>query len=205
MPGFSMRLSYKDAKKLHKQVEKEVEETEKEDGHGHGHGGNNGYGKGIVKDFKQTVGTWWVKEMVNFNTKTIAVSIFLFIAVIAPCITFGAVYAKRTNNAIGASELLLATAWCGIFYALVGGMPLMINGATGPVLTFQALLFSLSKNLDVPFLTVSIKNCQLHSHRCYYPWALTDKIFLFVLPTVQRVGRTLGCLLYGFGGVCRFE
>ena len=99
--------------------------------------------------------------MINFNTKTIAVSIFLFIAVIAPCITFGAVYAKRTNNAIGASELLLATAWCGIFYSLVGGMPLMINGATGPVLTFQALLFSLSKNLDVPFLTVSLQQALL--------------------------------------------
>ncbi len=165
MPGFSMRLSPKDAAKLHQEVEedvkKEVQETDNGHGHGHGHGGDNGYGKGIIKDFKQTVGTWWVKEMVNFNTKTIAVSIFLFIAVIAPCITFGAVYAKRTNNAIGASELLLATAWCGIFYALVGGMPLMINGATGPVLTFQALLFSLSKNLDVPFLTVSLQQALL--------------------------------------------
>ena len=205
MPGFSMRLSHKDAKKLHKEVEKDVEETEKDDGHGHGHGGNNGYGKGIVKDFKQTVGTWWVKEMVNFNTKTIAVSIFLFIAVIAPCITFGAVYAKRTNNMIGASELLLATAWCGIFYALVGGMPLMINGATGPVLTFQALLFSLSKNLDVPFLTVSVICCQFDSCHCYYPCALTDNMFLFAFSTVQCVGRTLGCLLHDFGGVCRFE
>jgi hypothetical protein len=47
--------------------------------------------------------------MANFNAKTIAVSFFMFIALIAPSIAFGAVYAKRTNNYIGAVELLLAT------------------------------------------------------------------------------------------------
>src|SRR6056300_516380 len=83
------------------------------------------FGRGIVADFKRTVGTWWGKEMTNFNTKTVAVSFFLFIAVIAPTITFGAVYAKATNNYIGAVELLLATAWCGIFYALVSGQPMV--------------------------------------------------------------------------------
>ena len=91
--------------------------------------------------------------MKNLNSKTIAVSFFLFIAVIAPSITFGAVYAKRTNNHMGAVELLLATAWCGIFYSLVAGQPMMINGGTGPVLTFQAVTYELSKNIDVPFLS----------------------------------------------------
>lgn len=166
MPGFSMRATPpgvilgKDASDKGKANSDVISDINNDNddgpsGHGHHDSGDNGCGKGILKDFKTTVGTHWCKEMINFNTKTIAVSIFLFIAVIAPCVTFGAVYAKRTNNAIGASELLLATAWCGIFYALVGGMPLMINGATGPVLTFQALLFSLSeKTLKVPFLTV---------------------------------------------------
>ena len=74
---------------------------------------------------KSTVGTHWCSEMTNFNTKTIAVSLFMFIAVIAPSITFGAVYAKRTNNYIGAVELLVATAWCGIFYSLFAGMPMV--------------------------------------------------------------------------------
>ncbi|CAJ1924380.1 unnamed protein product [Cylindrotheca closterium] len=111
------------------------------------------FGRGIVQDFKRTIGTWWFKEMTNFNTKTVAVSFFLFIAVIAPTITFGAVYAKATNNYIGAVELLLATAWCGIFYSLVSGQPMMINGGTGPVLTFQTVCYDIAKNLDVPFLT----------------------------------------------------
>lgn len=39
-------------------------------------------GRGIVRDFKQTVGTHWVGEMINFNQKTLAVSFFLFFAAI---------------------------------------------------------------------------------------------------------------------------
>lgn len=86
---------------------------------------NQGWGRGIAEDFRSTVYSHWKNEMTNFNTKTIAVSFFLFIAVIAPSITFGAVYAKQTNNYIGTVELLLATAWCGIFYSLVAGMPMV--------------------------------------------------------------------------------
>ena len=33
------------------------------------------WGKGIIRDFKRTVGTNWVKEMTNFNQKTIAVTV----------------------------------------------------------------------------------------------------------------------------------
>ena len=94
--------------------------------HGHDDDGvKKTWGRGIVNDIKTTIGTHWVKEMTNFNTKTIAVSFFLFIAVIAPTITFGAVYAKATNNYIGAVELLMATAWCGMFYAIVSGQPMV--------------------------------------------------------------------------------
>jgi len=33
------------------------------------------WGKGIVRDFKATVGTHWFKEMKNFNQKTVAVTV----------------------------------------------------------------------------------------------------------------------------------
>lgn len=117
------------------------------------HSSGYGWGRGIIADFKRTVGTHWKQEMVNFNQKTIAVSFFLFFACIAPAITFGAIYAKATNNWIGAVEMILATAWCGILYALLGGQPMMINGGTGPVLAFTEILFKMSETLDVPFLT----------------------------------------------------
>ena len=33
------------------------------------------FGKGVVKDVKETLGTWWCAEMSNFQQKTIAVSL----------------------------------------------------------------------------------------------------------------------------------
>ena len=97
------------------------------------------WGKGIIRDFKRTVGTHWFKEMTNFNQKTVAVTVssleniiclgfhrftcsllflhnfqlFIYIAAIAPTITFGAVYGRSTQNYMGAIELMLATGWYG--------------------------------------------------------------------------------------------
>lgn len=127
MPGFSYRPpAARSRSTVLEEAEKNKNENAAPPSHGH-HGPTTPqtFGRGIVQDFKQTVGTHWRKEMTNFNTKTIAVSIFMFIAVIAPSITFGAVYAKRTNNYIGAVELLVATGWCGTFYSLVSGMPMV--------------------------------------------------------------------------------
>lgn len=83
------------------------------------------WGKGIINDFRQTVGTHWWKEMTNFNQKTVAVTLLVFISVIAPTLTFGAVYGKVTENRIGTVETILATSWIGCVYALIGGMPLV--------------------------------------------------------------------------------
>jgi hypothetical protein len=82
-----------------------------------------GRGRGIINDIKRTVGSHWKEEMVNLNQKTIAVSLLMFITVISPTLTFGAVYGKMTENRIGAIETILATAWVGVTYALIGGMP----------------------------------------------------------------------------------
>ena len=79
------------------------------------------WGRGIIDDIKQTLGTHWVAEMSNLNVRTFAVSLFIFFACIAPAITFGAMYAKFTNDFIGPVEMITATAWCGIVYALIGG------------------------------------------------------------------------------------
>jgi hypothetical protein len=120
------------------------------------HPGGQGCGRGIINDIKSTLGTHWVAEMTNFNQKTVAVSFFLFFACVAPAITFGAIYAKFTHNWIGAVEMIAATAWCGIVYALLGGQPIMINGGTGPVLAFTGVIYKLSESMDVPFLTINL-------------------------------------------------
>jgi len=116
---------------------------------------NLSWGRGIIVDWNRTVGTYWWQEMTNPEQKTIAVTIFMFFAAIAPAITFGAIYEKTTGHYIGAVEMLAATAWVGIAYSLIGGSGIMINGGTGPVLAFSGVLYKLSKTLDVPFLTLS--------------------------------------------------
>jgi hypothetical protein len=101
------------------------EEEGSDDGHDHHGGGNNGWCRGVIKEFKMTIGTHWKDEMTNMNFRTIGVSFFMFIAAVAPAITFGAVYAKSTNNFIGAIEMIVATAWCGIVYGFIGGQPMV--------------------------------------------------------------------------------
>ena len=91
--------------------------------------------------------------MTNFNQKTVAVSLLMFITVIAPTLTFGAVYGTNTENRIGAVETILATCWTGCFFSLFGGMPTVIVGSTGPVLIMTTVIYDLTDSLGVPFLT----------------------------------------------------
>lgn len=52
----------------------------------------------------------------------------MFITVIAPTLTFGAVYSTNTDNRIGAVETILATCWVGVFMSIFSGMPTVSNG-----------------------------------------------------------------------------
>lgn len=92
-PEYELRQRQRDAK--NKLVQDNNDDA---DDHHHNDDEPQSWGKGIVADFSRTVGQHVGSEFTNFNSKTVAVSFFLFIAVIAPSITFGAVYAKRTNN-----------------------------------------------------------------------------------------------------------
>ena len=150
----SGRLQYTNADVENAMTNEEAGSPSPDDGHGHG-GKKLTWGRGIIQDFRTTVGTHWCKEMSNFSLKTIGVGIFIFFAAVAPAITFGAVYAKSTNNYMGAIEMLTATAWNGILYALIGGMPMMINGGTGPVLAIQTVIYEMANNMDIPFLTLN--------------------------------------------------
>jgi len=49
-------------------------------------------------------------------------------------------------------EMLVASAICGIVYALFSGQPLINLGGTGPLLVFTAILYRLCIDLQIPFL-----------------------------------------------------
>jgi hypothetical protein len=82
----------------------------------------------------------------------VASTLFLFFACLAPAVTFGGIMAQLTGNQIGPVEMLVASAACGIVYALFSGQPLIILGGTGPLLVFTAVLFRLCIDLQIPFL-----------------------------------------------------
>lgn len=78
--------------------------------------------------------------------------LFLFFACLAPAVTFGGVMAVQTDGQIGAVEMIAASAFCGVVFALVSGQPLVILGGTGPLLVFTAILFRLCLDQGIPFL-----------------------------------------------------
>jgi len=60
--------------------------------------------------------------------------------------------AVQTKGQIGAVEMIAASAFCGVVFALVSGQPLVILGGTGPLLVFTAILFRLCSDMGLPFL-----------------------------------------------------
>jgi len=156
----NMSLDYKSSEMEEQELTNSTKPHKADDGgqkhHGNDDDGNkNTWGRGVMKDVKRTLGTHWKAELTNFNLKTIGVSFYMFFAAAAPAITFGALYAKSTNNYIGAIETITATAWCGLVYGFIGGQPMVINGGAGPVLAFATVLYQMSKSMDVPFLTLN--------------------------------------------------
>ncbi|CAF1403791.1 unnamed protein product, partial [Didymodactylos carnosus] len=80
--------------------------------------------------------------------------VFMFIACLAPALTFGGIIADKTNNKLGVSEMLLASSLNGLLFGLLSGQPLLILGPTGPFLVFEEMVYDLCKSLNCDFWTV---------------------------------------------------
>jgi mannitol/fructose-specific phosphotransferase system IIA component (Ntr-type) len=88
----------------------------------------------------------------GLHAKCFGSTLFLFFACLAPAVTFGGVMAVLTNGEIGAVEMIVASAICGVVFALFAGQPLVILGGTGPLLIFTVILYQLCNDYGVPFL-----------------------------------------------------
>jgi len=88
----------------------------------------------------------------GLHAKCAGSTLFLFFACLAPAVTFGGVMAVQTQGEIGVVEMILASAICGVSYALLSGQPLIILGGTGPLLIITAILFQMCGQLEIPFL-----------------------------------------------------
>lgn len=104
---------------------------------------------GIKDDFARK----WPRYIQDFKdglrAKSIASIIFMFFACLAPAVTFGGLMGNETGGLIGAPEMLLSTAVCGVLYAVFAGGPMIILGGIGPLLIFTIILFQLCQDMEL--------------------------------------------------------
>ena len=108
---------------------------------------------GLIKDVARRKPHYLQDFKDGLNVKCIGSTLFLFFACLAPAVTFGGVMGTLTGGEIGAVEMIVASAICGIVFALFSGQPLIILGGTGPLLVFTAILFRLCNDLEIDPLT----------------------------------------------------
>uniref|UniRef100_A0A915D932 Anion exchange protein n=1 Tax=Ditylenchus dipsaci TaxID=166011 RepID=A0A915D932_9BILA len=109
---------------------------------------------GMINDLRNRIPLYWsdFKDALTFQCLTSVV--FMFFASFAPAITFGGLMGKYTNEKMGTIETLFAQCICGIIWGIFSAQPLLIMSATGPVLIFEASLYTFCTSLELDFLTV---------------------------------------------------
>jgi mannitol/fructose-specific phosphotransferase system IIA component (Ntr-type) len=104
---------------------------------------------GMKADFKRRIAHYKSDFVDGLRAKSFASIVFMFFACVAPAVTFGGLMGAETGGMIGAGEMLLATAVCGVLYALFAGGPLIILGGIGPLLIFTIILYQLCQDLHL--------------------------------------------------------
>lgn len=107
---------------------------------------------GIIQDIK-TKAKWYVSDFTDaINFQCVPAIGFLYFACLAPIITFGGLLGYATDNNMGAIESLLSGLVTGVTYSLFSGQPMTIMGSTGPILVFESILNTFSKQHDIDYL-----------------------------------------------------
>ena len=107
---------------------------------------------GLIQDIRRRLPYYVGDFTEGFHPKCLGSILFLFFACLVPAVTFGGVMAVLTGGEIGVVEMIVASAFCGVVFALICGQPLVILGGTGPLLVFTAILYRQCIEMDIPFL-----------------------------------------------------
>lgn len=107
---------------------------------------------GLIRDFKRRLPFYPSDFKDALDIHCLPTIIFVYFACLAPAITFGGLLSEKTNAWMGVSEMIFATALSGVLFGLFAGQPLIITGATGPLLVFEKSVFQLSERFEVEFL-----------------------------------------------------
>ncbi len=156
---------------------------------------------GLFADVRRVLGRYKSDFVDGFHPKALASTLFLFFACLAPAVTFGGLMTRGTTDvnghaAIGVVEMLVATAICGVVFALLGGQPLLILGGTPSLLIFTLILFDLCERLGIPFFqtyacvglwtAVFMMGLALTEASCWlrYFTRFTDEIFAALISAI---------------------
>ncbi|XP_029209647.2 electroneutral sodium bicarbonate exchanger 1-like isoform X1 [Acropora muricata] len=107
---------------------------------------------GLIADMKRRAPWYWSDFKDALNPQCIASIIFIYFACLTPIITFGGVMGTKTGKNMAAMEQILAGGIGGVLFSLFGGQPLIILGATGPMLVFEEILYTFCENFGIDYL-----------------------------------------------------
>ncbi|XP_015277811.1 PREDICTED: anion exchange protein 4 isoform X2 [Gekko japonicus] len=107
---------------------------------------------GLIKDIQRKA-PWYCSDFYDvLNLQCFSAALYIYLATVTNAITFGGMLGDATDNMQGVLESFLGTAIAGAFFCLCSGQPLTILSSTGPVLVFERLLFSFSKDYSFDYL-----------------------------------------------------
>ncbi|XP_069619985.1 anion exchange protein 4 isoform X2 [Ranitomeya imitator] len=107
---------------------------------------------GLLKDIRRKAPLYWSDFYDALNLQCLSAILFIYLATVTNSITFGGMLGDATDNMQGVLENFIGTAICGGFFCLFSGQPLTILSSTGPVLVFERLLYSFSKDYNLEYL-----------------------------------------------------
>ncbi|XP_027461475.1 anion exchange protein 4 [Zalophus californianus] len=107
---------------------------------------------GLVQDVRRKA-SWYPSDFLDaLHPQCFSAVLYIYLATVTNAITFGGLLGEATNGAQGVLESFLGTAVAGAAFCLMAGQPLTILSSTGPVLVFERLLFSFSRDYSLDYL-----------------------------------------------------
>uniref|UniRef100_A0A8C7YW26 Anion exchange protein n=1 Tax=Oryzias sinensis TaxID=183150 RepID=A0A8C7YW26_9TELE len=101
---------------------------------------------GLVLDVKRKL-PFFASDFVDaLHIQSLSAILFIYLGTVTNAITFGGLLGDATEN------IFLGTALAGALFCLLAGQPLTILSSTGPVLVFERLLFTFSRDNDFDYL-----------------------------------------------------
>ncbi|XP_013368353.1 PREDICTED: anion exchange protein 4 isoform X1 [Chinchilla lanigera] len=107
---------------------------------------------GLAQDVSRKA-SWYSTDFLDaLHPQCFSAVLYIYLATVTNAITFGGLLGDATDGAQGVLESFLGTASAGAAFCLLAGQPLTILSSTGPVLVFERLLFSFSRDHNLDYL-----------------------------------------------------